>query len=270
MIILVPQSAGASPFVENHFTRVITGNWNCLDAEASQAGQNGGEIQQWECLAPGTAGPNQFWYIDRVTPGDDRFTVHNGATWGGKCLDADPGFERAVYLWDCNGAQWQEWYVITAGNGNTRFINRYWGSCLTVGPVTWPGNGGYVGLFPCRLETDSSGQSVPIMTQVFNSLIKGSRRRGAGRPSVDHPTLNIGRPAAFTPCRPRPRPSYSAPAEPPPPPPPRTHSPPATPARSPKSPPPRPTPSRPPRAFAPSRPPTAPPDPARRPAVATC
>lgn len=169
LIVLLPQSANAY-MVENKFTRVFNGNWNCLDAEASQAGQNGGAIQQWECLAPGTAGANQYWYIDRVTANDNDFTVHNGATWGGKCLDANPSSQGQVYLWDCTSAEWQQWYIVPQSNGNTTFANRYFNNwCLTSAPVTWPGNGGWVGLAPCDWEFQS-GEIVPILRQVYNSL----------------------------------------------------------------------------------------------------
>ncbi|MEU8135865.1 RICIN domain-containing protein [Streptodolium elevatio] len=166
LTLLIPQSAHAD-VIPGTYKKMFTGNWNCLDAVGQTNNQNGGGVQQWECLPPEQA-LNQMWYAQSL--GYDLYWLRSmGSGYGQRCLTTDG--TSNVFLWDCQadpGYSGQQWHSLAGGSG--ALINQRTQTCLTLAPVsTWPGNGSAIYLAPCQFEL-VNGNWRAISRQQFNAV----------------------------------------------------------------------------------------------------
>ncbi|WP_371648822.1 MULTISPECIES: RICIN domain-containing protein [unclassified Streptomyces] len=84
----------------------VTATWDGRVLDAVLDNVNGSRITRYRWLEWDHQPRNQQWTHSTVT-GEMR------NSWNGRCLDADPGqansYIQRVYLWDCNGSDWQKW-----------------------------------------------------------------------------------------------------------------------------------------------------------------
>lgn len=87
---------------------VMTSAWSGRVLDAVLDNRNGSAVTGYRWLDWDHYPQNQQWRVTRAGE------IKNA--WNGRCLDANPGQkdwpEQQVYLWDCNGSQWQRWFVV--------------------------------------------------------------------------------------------------------------------------------------------------------------
>ncbi|MYS79065.1 RICIN domain-containing protein [Embleya scabrispora] len=159
LVLAVPQSASAM-VIPNHFSRMLIGNWKCLDADANTIGTNGATVQQWQCIGSpvdNTTPSNQLWLaVPRDSGG---YSILVGGT-GVQCLTTMGAlpYSRAG-LWDCNAGTAQAWYPVY----NNAWFNPATQLCLEADP-NQNYNGGGMYIAACAI---ADGKPAPRQTFGF-------------------------------------------------------------------------------------------------------